>query len=407
MRNSQSYRWVVALTAGAITATSFISLTSFSVATPFIAQTTGMRTELVNTIGVDAFSIALFVAFLMGSGGFFDTKIKLGVFIAQASLIIPQFLIPTLLSPWLLALLRFSQGLVIMMLALFSIQLTGWFKPTERALSLSFTMGAIPLGGAIGGISSSYFLKFGWQNMYYINGLFMLLGNVIYFGFSKTSKSFEEKVITSKAKVKVNIWTKKITWMMGFLPMPVAWSLFSMGGFLPTFGYHLGYKPSQIGTLMLTWGIAGGISCFVGAIIGDSLAKRKSSNQEIFHARLVVMLIANVLVGAGALLMLCLGSRSFGWLIVGAIINTFSQILAPNYWASLSNIFPPALIGVGAFALGLLSNIPSAVGPLISSWMINQTGWNGFFVVMIALAIVGILLGLFITHIDVLDKEEA
>ncbi len=101
--------------------------------------------------------------------------------------------------------------------------------------------------------------------------------------------------------------------------------------------------------------------------------------------------VADALAGIGALVVILLGT-SFYWLLSGAVVNAFSQILAPNYWASLSNVFPPALMGKGAFAMGFLSNIPSAIGPLISSLLIGRFGWNGFFMIMVFLAGMGIFL---------------
>lgn len=389
-----NYRWVMAVIAGILVTTSFISLTSFGIATPFIAKSMNIDVTTVSNFGVDSFSIALFVAFFLGSSGFFDTRIKLGVFTAQVFLIVPQFLIPSVHLLWLLTVLRFCQGLVIMILALFSLQLSGWFKPSERAVSLSFTMGAMPLGGAVGGILSSRLLAFGWRWMYYISALLMITGAVTYFIFARNARRFEEEILASKQKPHGSVWNQKLTWIMGLLPTPVAWSLFSMGGFLPSFGYHLGYKTFQVGNLMLIWGIAGAISCFIGALIGDKMVKGKCGNDDIFHARLNIMMLANVLVGVGASIIMFLGPYSFAWLIIGAIINAFSQILAPNYWASLSNIFPIALMGTGAFAMGLLSNIPSAVGPLVSSFIINGIGWPGFFLIMVLLSIFGIFINI-------------
>ncbi len=384
----------MALVTGFLVTTSFISLTSFGVAMPFIARSIGVNPILVNTFGVDSFSIALFVAFFLGSGGVFDTRIKLGVLIAQVALIVPQFVIPSVSTLWLLTILRFCQGLVIMILALFSLQLSGWFNPSERAISLSFTMGGIPLGGAIGGILSSRLLALGWQEMYYLSALIMIIGAVTYFIFARNAKKFEEEILASKQKTRVNVWSHKMTWIMGFLPTPVAWSLFSMGGFLPSFGYHLGYKTLQVGNLMFLWGILGGASCFIGALIGDKMVKGREKNDDILHARLNIMMIADVLVAVGALMIIFLGPMSFIWLVIGAVINAFSQILAPNYWASLSNVFPTALMGAGAFALGLLSNIPSAIGPLTSSFLIDRIGWNGFFAIMVVLAGVGVFLNI-------------
>ena len=148
------YRWVMALVAGILMTTSFISLTAFSIVSSSIAHTIGVGKGTLDAYGVDAFSIGLFVAFFLGHGGLFDARIRTGVLVAQIFLIVPQFIIPVAGSLEFLVALRFFQGLMIMMLALFSIQLSGWFRPSERARSLAFTLGAITLGSATGGILS-------------------------------------------------------------------------------------------------------------------------------------------------------------------------------------------------------------------------------------------------------------
>ena len=165
------YRWVMAAAAGLLMTTSFISLTSFGILANRIAVSIGVNNHLLTVLGVDSFSIGLFAAFFLGQGGLFDNRLKTGVMIAQAFLIVPQFLIPLIDNLWLIVIFRFFQGLMIMMLALFSIQLERWFAPEERAKSLAFTLGAISLGSAFGGILGTALGSIPWQESYYVTGI--------------------------------------------------------------------------------------------------------------------------------------------------------------------------------------------------------------------------------------------
>ncbi len=54
-------------------------------------------------------------------------------------------------------------------------------------------------------------------------------------------------------------------------------------------------------------------------------------------------------------------------LLVRRHVNAFMMKLPPNYWATPGTIFPLALIGAGAFGMGLISNWANAAGPLMSS----------------------------------------
>ena len=403
------YRWVMAIIAGILMTTSFVALTSFGVASPAIAQSLHLNPATVNTYGVDSFSIGLFLAFFLGHGGIFDTRVKTGVLVAQIFLIAPQFLLPITTTLWLLTVLRFAQGLMIMMLALFSLQLSGWFRPSERGRSLAFTLGAITLGGAVGGLLSSRLESLGWREMYYITGLLMVAGAVIYFLFARNAESLQNMLHQEKQKsVKhQSAWRLGMTWMMGFVQIPLTWTLFSVGGFLPAYAYHLGYHTSQVGTLMFVWGLAGFFAAFVGAFIGDALSAKHSSHSGIFRSRLKVMTGANILMGLGALLVLLLGHASFGLLMFAVIINAFMMMLPPNYWATPGTIFPLALIGAGAFGMGLISNSTSAIGPLVSSALVPNIGWDGVFIIMAVLAVIGVILNIFTARMRLPSEDTA
>lgn len=390
------YRWVMAAIAGLLMTTSFISLTSFGILSTKMASSFGISSGTLSVLGIDSFSIGLFVAFFLGQGGIFDTRLKSGVLIAQIFLIVPQFLIPIFYNIVVLIALRFFQGLMIMMLALFSIQLEGWFPPDERARSLAFTLGAISLGSAAGGLLSGVLKSFSWQESYYITGIIMVAGAAVYFIFARDSKSQRKEISQAESRKHGNALKNPMVIIMGVIQLPLSWVLFSIGGYLSSYSYHLGYSIAQTGILIVAWGLSGFIAAFVGALLGDHLSKGKTSNRDILKSRLLIMTVADILMAAGIILMITIGSLSFYDLMLAAIINGFLMMFPPNYWALPGNIYPLALVSAGAFGMGLISNSADAIGPLVTSSLISDLGWNGVFLIMLGLSIFGIFMNIYL-----------
>jgi len=384
--------------AGLLMTTSFISLTSFGILSTKMASSFGINSSTLSVLGIDSFSIGLFVAFFLGQGGIFDTRLKTGVLVAQIFLIVPQFLIPVFYNLVILIALRFFQGLMIMMLALFSIQLEGWFPPDERARSLAFTLGAISLGSAAGGLLSGILKSFSWQESYYITGIIMVAGAALYFIFARDSKSQRKAIIQAEGKKHTNALKNPLVIIMGLIQLPLSWVLFSIGGYLSSYSYHLGYSSGLTSTLIVAWGLSGFIAAFIGAILGDHLSKGKTSNRDILNSRLLIMTIADILMAAGIILMITIGSFSFYDLVFAAVVNGFLMMFPPNYWALPGNIFPLAMVSAGAFGMGLISNSADAIGPLVTSSLISDLGWNGVFLIMLGLSIFGILMNIYLSR---------
>jgi MFS family permease len=384
--------------AGLLMTTSFISLTSFGILSTKMASSFGINSSTLSVLGIDSFSIGLFVAFFLGQGGIFDTRLKTGVLVAQIFLIVPQFLIPVFYNLVILIALRFFQGLMIMMLALFSIQLEGWFPPDERARSLAFTLGAISLGSAAGGLLSGILKSFSWQESYYITGIIMVAGAALYFIFAKDSKSQRKAIIQAEGKKHGNALKNPLVIIMGLIQLPLSWVLFSIGGYLSSYSYHLGYSSGLTSTLIVAWGLSGFIAAFIGAILGDHLSKGKTSNRDILNSRLLIMTIADILMAAGIILMITIGSFSFYDLVFAAVVNGFLMMFPPNYWALPGNIFPLSIVSAGAFGMGLISNSADAIGPLVTSSLISDLGWNGVFLIMLGLSIFGILMNIYLSR---------
>lgn len=384
----------MALITAIVMTTSFISLTSFGVAAPAIAKTIGVPLGTLTTYGVDAFSIGLFVAFFLGHGGVFDTRIRSGILLAQALLIVPQALIPVLVplthSLWLFTALRFSQGLVIMMIALFSIQLSGWFRPSQRGISLGAMLGAITLGGAIGGLITGDLATLGWQELYEVTALIMAAGAGVYFIFARDSEQLVARLRAAKGTPHASAWSSPMTWLMGAVQIPLTWTLFSVGGFMPAYAFHLGYKVDQVGHIMFIWGVVGFFAAVFGSMLGDFLARGKTSNRGVVNARLSVISLVNVVMAAGALMVLYLAPLSYSLFLVSAIVMAFIMAIPPNYWATPSSVFPLATVGAGAFGMGVISNSTSAIGPVVSSILVPSFGWSGVFWLMALLSIAGV-----------------
>lgn len=96
----------------------------------------------------------------------------------------------------------------------------------------------------------------------------------------------------------------------------------------------------------------------------------------------------------GAILIFVFGHMSYAWLLVAVIINAMSIMIPPNYWATPGVAFPLSLMGAGAFGMGLISNTASAIGPLVFSFLVPNLGWDGVFVVIAILAVVGIVINI-------------
>ena len=388
------YRWVMALITAVVMTTSFLSLTAFSVAAPAIAETLGIPVGALTAYGVDGFSIGLFVAFFVGHGGLFDTRIRSGVFLAQALLIVPQLLIPFLMplthSLWLFTILRFSQGLVIMMVALFSIQLSRWFRPSQRAFSLAAVTGGIPLGGAIGAEITGALAHLGWEQLYYVTALIMVAGAAVYFIFARHSEHGVAQLRAAKGTAHPSAGSSLMTWLMGFVQIPLTWALFTLGGFLPAYAFRLGYKVDQVGHVMFIWGVVGFFTSIVGALLGDWLVGSTTTNRGRVNAHLVVISLGNLLMAVGALMVVYVAPGSPALLLVSAVVLAFLFMIPPNYWATPAAVFPLATVGAGAFAMGAISNSTSAIGPVVSSILVPTFGWSGVFWLIAIIALVGV-----------------
>ncbi len=224
----------------------------------------------------------------------------------------------------------------------------------------------------------------------------MVAGAVFYFVLARDSKSQRKEIIAAKKNSHGSVWKNPMVIVMGIVQFPLAWVLFTIGGYLSSYSYHLGYSVSETSTLIIAWGLSGFVAAFVGAIAGDRLSKNKKSNGDILRSRLVIMTVADSLMAFGIILMIAIGSFSFYYLVLAAVINGFLMMFPPNYWALPGNIFPLALVSAGAFGMGLISNSADAIGPLVTSSLIKDLGWNGVFYIMFGFSVFGIIVNVYL-----------
>lgn len=392
-----SFRWVMMVVCTIVMACGFIPMTAFGVMAPGIAKTVHVSLTKLSIWGGDAFNLGIFAAFIPGHSGWFDKKPKVGVAIAGILAVVPQLLMPVAGSLWAVSFLRFFQGFVIMVLALFSFQLAGWFRPSERGISLGSTVGAIVLGaGALGGWLANLLAPLGWRAASYVLAAIIVFGFLVYFIVAKDAPTFMKSVLVAKEKESVhhNIWGLKMSWIMGLVQVPLCWVLFTTGAFVPLYAMKLGYSAHQAGNLMVIWGIGGFVISVLGSRLGDQMCKGKATHREVLNARLKIIIAGNIVMGLSALLYITIGHLGFGAMVVTVLFNAAMWLIPPNYWATPGTVFPVALMGAGAFAMGLISNAGSPIGSFISSGLLPALGWNGVFILMAAICFVGIFINI-------------
>ncbi|MDA8337186.1 MAG: MFS transporter [Peptococcaceae bacterium] len=390
-----SFRWTMMALCTLVMALGFIPMASFGVVAPAIAKSMHVSLSKVSLYGGDAFSTGIWAAFIPGHSGWFDKKPKVGVIIASALAIVPQFLLPVAGSLWFMTILRFFQGFIIMVLAIFAFQLSGWFRPSERGISFGFTVGAISLAGFLGGLLVNALAPLGWRATDYISGLIMIVGLVLYLIFAKDAPTFMKGVLAAKEKESVHqsAWGWKMSWIMGLVQLPLVWVLFTTGGFMPLFAIKVGhYTAGQAGTLVLIWGLAGFVISVLGSRYGDYLCKGKTTHREVVNVRLKIIIAGDILMGLAAVAYITIGHLGFGAMVFAVILNSFMWLVPPNYWATPGNVYPLALMGAGAFVMGIVSNAGSPIGALVSSALLPGLGWNGVFILMAAVSFAGIFI---------------
>lgn len=106
-------------------------------------------------------------------------------------------------------------------------------------------------------------------------------------------------------------------------------------------------------------------------------------------------------------MILYLAPISYTWFLISALIVACTMATPANDWASPCNCFPLATMGAGAFAIGVISNSVSAVGPVASSVLIGTVGWSGVFWVMAILAALGLLVNRIAMHTALPIEVEA
>jgi MFS family permease len=249
--------------------------------------------------------------------------------------------------------------------------------------------GGVPLGGAIGAKITGDLAYLGWERLYYVTAVIMVGGAAVYFIFARRAEHVVE-LGAAKGTAHPGVWSSLMTWLMGFVQIPLTWTLFTFGGFMPAYAFRLGYKVDQVGNVMFIWGVVGFFVDIVGALLGDRLVRGKTTNRGRVNARLAVMSLGDLLMAAGALMVLYLAPVSHALLLVAAIVLAFLFLIPANYWATPGAVYPLATIGAGAFAMGVISNSTSAIGPVVSSILVPTFGWSGVFWIMAILSLVGV-----------------
>ncbi|KPU62989.1 MFS transporter [Thermococcus sp. EP1] len=362
-------RWKSVILNTLVMTAGFGTLSMMSVAKPDIISHFGISGEAYDLQHV-AYVFGLFIAFLLGHTKLYEGSFKRSVAIALSFAAIPQAVIPYVGNWHLVVLLRFIQGFVVSLVPLFSTQIANYFV-AERPFAKGIILSGIFWGGVFGSMSAKYLVNaLGWKSAFLVTVVVMYAVLLVWWLFTEDF----EIVHKSEKSTKVNIWSMKFTWVLGFTFFPALWVIFTIVGFSSSLAYALGWNKSQVANLSTTLNISKAIWSIVMGFVGFQLSKRNTTARGLFNAIVHVMILSYAISFVGLVVYskaMLDGSYSLAlasvWLI-GALRGT-----GPAFWTSAPATYPRSIYPRASFALGLISNSANAVAPSITEALARQS----------------------------------
>ncbi len=335
-----------------------------------------------------AFVVGLFVAFLLGGTSLFKGSFKRSVALIVSFAAIPQFIIPFVGSWWVVVFLRFFQGFIVALIAVFSNQVGRLFL-AERPFAKGIILSGIFWGG-IYGISLAKWASHsytGWEAvrvaflisaivMYLILGLWWLL--VEDFEISK------EKSSTKGA----NVWKMPFTWVFGFTFFPALWVIFTLGSFTL---HHAEFSSSETANLVMTLEVSMALWSIVMGYLGYRLSVRNTSNRGLFKAIVNVMTLSYAVTFIGLFFVWkSILSSNYTLAMLGLALTGIVQGTGPAFWTTAPATYPKEIYPEASFALGLISNSANAIAPNVMFLLVS--GITQGMAIFLAMPLIGIAL---------------
>ncbi|WP_297421726.1 MFS transporter [Thermococcus sp.] len=335
-----------------------------------------------------AFVVGLFVAFLLGGTSIFKGSFKRSVALIISFAAIPQFIIPFVGSWWVVVLLRFFQGFIVALIAVFSNQIGRLFI-AERSFAKGIILSGIFWGGLYG-ISLANWASHSYAGWEAVKTAFLLSAVVMYLILALWWLLVEDfEIPKEKHTAKgTNVWRMPFTWVFGFTFFPALWIIFTLGSFTL---HNVQFSGSQVANLVMMLEVSMGLWSIIMGYLGYRLSVRNPSNRGLFKSIVSVMTLSYVVTFIGLFVVWkSILANDYALAMLGLAITGIVQGTGPAFWTTAPATYPREIFPEASFALGLISNSANAVAPNVMFILVH--GVTTGMVIFLAMALLGIAL---------------
>lgn len=319
-----------------------------------------------------AYVVGLFVAFLLGGTSLFKGSFKRSVALIVSFAAIPQFLIPFMSNWWGVVALRFFQGFIVALIAVFSNQIGRLFV-AERPFAKGIILSGIFWGG-IYGISLAKWASHaysGWEAVrvaFLVSAVMMYVMLAVWWLLVEDFEIPKEKHSSKGA----NVWKMPFTWVFGFTFFPALWIIFTLGSFTL---HNVDFTKSQVENLVITLEVSMGVWSIVMGYLGYRLSVKNTSNRGLFKAIVSVMTLSYAVTFIGLFIVWkAISANDYTLALLGIAITGIVQGTGPAFWTTAPAAYPKEIYPEASFALGLISNSANAVAPNVMFVLVHSVG---------------------------------
>ncbi|WP_297548603.1 MFS transporter [Thermococcus sp.] len=344
-------------------------------------------TEAMMSYQQTAFVVGLFVAFLLGGTSLFKGSFKRSVALIVSFAAIPQFLIPFMPNWWGVVVLRFFQGFIVALIAVFSNQIGRLFV-AERP----FAKGVILSGIFWGGIYGINLAKWAggsnasWSSVteaFIISAVVMYVMLAIWWLFVEDFEIPKEKHSSGS-----NVWKMPFTWVFGFTFFPALWIIFTLGSFTL---HNVKFSDAQVANLVMTLEVSMGLWSIIMGYLGYRFSVKNTSNRGLFKAIVSVMTLSYAVTFLGLFIVWkAISANDYTLALLGIAITGIVQGTGPAFWTTAPAAYPKEIYPEASFALGLISNSANAVAPNVMFVLVHSVTTG--MIIYLGMALLGIVL---------------
>lgn len=343
-------------------------------------------TEAMMSYQQTAYVVGLFVAFLLGGTGLFKGSFKRSVALIVSFAAIPQFLIPFMPNWWGVVALRFFQGFIVALIAVFSNQI-GRIFVVERPFAKGIILSGIFWGGLYG-INLTKWAVHSYSDWEAVRMAFLVSVVVMYVMLAIWWFLVEDfKIPKERCSSGSNVWKVPFTWVFGFTFFPALWIIFTLGSFTL---HNVNFNDSQVENLVKTLEVSMGLWSIIMGYLGYRFSVKNTSNRGLFKAIVSVMTLSYVITFIGIFIVWkAIVANDYALALIGIAITGIVQGTGPAFWTTAPAAYPKEIYPEASFALGLISNSANAVAPNVMFVLVHgvKTGME----IYLLMATMGIL----------------